>query len=255
MAKRWMQIASGDLRFMVDVDFFLSGYGCAYGSGCPGTEGDSAMGCCGHGAEVEEDEVESLSHYVSLLSPGTWEHHGESWVERVRYSWKDWLPWTQPKFNTALTERGCIFSNSKDFDGGMGCALHIAATARGESHVGTKPSPCWMVPIRFEWDEAHEMYWLRAHGDSDWGYKNDWWCTEPASEDVEQIAWQNKSPVYQRFAEELAAMFDEQELASAYIEDIEPVLHGLWENSGRKVRTGTVPVTISNIGGSTNFPL
>ena len=46
--------------------------------------------------------------------------------------------------------RACIFLNRPGFEGGAGCALHIAALEAGERPMDWKPSVCWQVPIRLE---------------------------------------------------------------------------------------------------------
>ena len=78
----------------------------------------------------------------------------------------------------------CIFLNRPGFEGGAGCALHIAALEVGERPMDWKPSVCWQVPIRLEHstdESGHLTSRLREWKRRDWGEGgNDfgWWCTE-----------------------------------------------------------------------------
>lgn len=242
MAKRWVQVFADGESIMLDVDFLLSGYGCAFGNGCEGSCNDPASGCCNHGAVMSWDEVDSVEDYVDLLTPEQWEHHGRKWLATDRRKWwwpKSWDPATR------LTPDGhaCIFSNSADFAGGAGCALHIAALQRGESHVGTKPFACWQFPLRFDWDDNSETYWLYGLDPEWWGTEKHWYCLNPDSNDVEAIAWANPNPVFHRYDEELRGVFSENDVPDAYESAVLPVLEKLYERA-EKVTSGFVPVTI-----------
>ena len=234
---------------MLDVDFLLSDYGCAWGKGCKGIHGEPNHGCCAIGVNIGEEELEKVTHYVGLLSKGTWENYGQPWLTRWIGNWRDWFRAPQPNTTLRPDGEGCVFSNSADFSGGAGCAFHIAAMARGESYIGTKPYACWSIPLRLEFDNHTDMYWLRGVGEDDWGYgSNQWWCLDPASVDVEEIAWANHEPVYQRYDEVLAAMFDAEELAPIYVEQVKPMLDHLWKRVP-KVTSGVIPVTIRDMSG------
>ena len=232
---------------MVDVDFMLSGYGCAWGVGCKGIHGDAIHGCCAIGANVLEEEVEEIEQYTEMLAPDVWEHYGVEWLVRRRDTWRDWLPWAEPEYNTALRPDGqaCVFSNSPDFPTGAGCALHHAAIRRGDSPVGTRPYICWSIPLRLSWDEENELFWLRGYGMADWGDDGttDWWCLEPHAVDVESIAWAHTEPLFQRSDEELCAMFSAEEIPGVYEEWIKPLLQGMWDRKPQ-VKEGVVPVII-----------
>ena len=80
----------------------------------------------------------------------------------------------------------CIFLNRPGFAGGEGCALHLAALASGESPTEWKPSVCWQLPLRIDWQEidadtesATVRRWTRADW-SDHGRTMAWCCTERA---------------------------------------------------------------------------
>ena len=55
---------------------------------------------------------------------------------------------TAPTTITRLVDDACIFLNRPGFEGGAGCALHIAALEAGERPLDWKPNVCWQVPIR-----------------------------------------------------------------------------------------------------------
>ena len=50
----------------------------------------------------------------------------------------------------------CIFLNRPGFGGGEGCALHIAAVDAGDSPTEWKPSVCWQLPLRVDWQEIDD---------------------------------------------------------------------------------------------------
>ena len=81
---------------------------------------------------------------------------------------------------------------------------------------------------------------------SEWGDELDWYCMDPNSEDVENIAWANKEPVYQRYADEIAAMVEMDGFGlDSYLSDGKPVLDHLWERAP-KVNNGVAPVTLTS---------
>jgi len=254
MAKRWVEVATLDgesqepVSVMLDIEFLMSGYSCAWGSGCKGIYGDPNHGCCQIGVLVDEDERSAMEHYVSLLAPGNWENHGQPWLERWPHGgWRNKLS-MNPEMNTTLRPDGkaCIFSNSADFAGGAGCALHLAAMARGESYIGTKPYACWSIPIRLSYDEDHNAYWLRGTAMSEWGDELDWYCMDPNAEDVGAIAWAESEPVYQRYDDVITAMVEMEGFGlTSYLSDVKPVLDHLWERAP-KVNSGAVPVTLTS---------
>ena len=78
----------------------------------------------------------------------------------------------------------CIFLNRPGFAGGEGCALHIAAVDAGDSPTDWKPSVCWQLPLRIDWqeiDDETESATVRRWSRSDWGEHGTtmaWCCTE-----------------------------------------------------------------------------
>jgi hypothetical protein len=85
---------------------------------------------------------------------------------------------------TRVIDRACIFLNRPGFEGGAGCALHLAAIDADESPMDWKPSVCWQLPIRVEWerrDERTEVATVRRWSRADWGEEGEtmaWCCTE-----------------------------------------------------------------------------
>ncbi|MHB8594194.1 MAG: hypothetical protein ACYDB3_07670, partial [Acidimicrobiales bacterium] len=100
----------------------------------------------------------------------------------------------------------CIFLNRAGFDGGAGCALHLAALDAGESPVDFKPSVCWQLPIKVDWepgDDGTEVATVRRWTRGDWGAEGAtmaWCCTEGAR------AYVGDRPVVEQMAEELEAI-------------------------------------------------
>ena len=100
----------------------------------------------------------------------------------------------------------CIFLNRPDFDGGAGCALHLAAVDAGESPMEWKPSVCWQLPIKVDWaagpgetEVATVHRWRRR----DWGAEGEtmaWCCTE------EPEAYRGRRPVVESLGAELEAI-------------------------------------------------
>ncbi len=90
----------------------------------------------------------------------------------------------ETRTHTRVIDGACVFLNRPGFAGGSGCALHIAAVEAGESPIEWKPSVCWQLPIRVDWEPvdgvtetAHVRRWTRA----DWGEHGTtmaWCCTE-----------------------------------------------------------------------------
>ena len=77
--------------------------------------------------------------------------------------------------HTRVVEHGhdaCIFLNRPGFEGGAGCALHIAAVDAGDSPTEWKPSVCWQLPLRIDWqeiDDDTESATVRRWSRADWG--------------------------------------------------------------------------------------
>jgi hypothetical protein len=108
--------------------------------------------------------------------------------------------------STRVVDGACIFLNRPDFEGGAGCALHLAALDLDESPVGLKPSVCWQLPIKVDWEpreDGTEVATVRGWTRSDWGAEGEtmaWCCTEGS------MAYVGEHPVVESLAEELTEL-------------------------------------------------
>src|ERR1019366_2823753 len=86
--------------------------------------------------------------------------------------------------HTRVVDGACIFLNRPGFTGGAGCALHLEAVAAGESPIECKPSVCWHLPIKVDWEagpDHREVATVRRWSRRDWGAEGvtmAWCCTE-----------------------------------------------------------------------------
>ena len=105
-----------------------------------------------------------------------------------------------------MVDGACIFFNRPDFEGGSGCALHLAAIAASESPTEWKPSVCWQLPIKVDWvqgDGDTEVATVRRWSRADWddeGKTMNWCCTEG------ERAYVGEQRVLESLAPELEAL-------------------------------------------------
>lgn len=172
-------IESADGRWSFDLDFLASNWRCLWGDGCQGI-GDSPTpelhhGCCSLGAELlDDDEAMEIAALAACIDPVRFEHHAAA-AESI---FSD-----DRRRHTRVVDGACIFFNSVEFEGGVGCALHLEALASGESPTDWKPSICWQLPIKIDHTERGGVreHHLRAWRRSDWGPGGDdmaWCCTQ-----------------------------------------------------------------------------
>ena len=90
--------------------------------------------------------------------------------------------------------------------------MHLAAVAAGESPIDWKPSVCWQLPVRVEWEmqpDGIEHATVRRWSRADWGDEGTtmaWCCTEgPPGEG----AYVGDRPVIDSLADELAGIAGE----------------------------------------------
>jgi hypothetical protein len=197
------EIVDGDVTWRFDRSFLTSRWTCIWGRGCLGIHAqptpELGEGCCSIGAELGDvDEARLISAMAAMLTPAELEHHAEAHVGGI---FRD-----QTCTATRVVDGACIFFNRPGFAGGTGCALHIAAVARGESPVEWKPSVCWQLPIKVDWapdgDDA-EIATVRAWTRGDWGDEGDemaWCCTEG------ELAYVGDRPVVESLGEEIEAI-------------------------------------------------
>jgi hypothetical protein len=194
------EIADGTTTWRFDTDFLRSNWTCIWGRGCQGILDERAPelghGCCSVGAELDgEDEAHLISALAATLDPDRFEHHGAATDGGVFA--------TEERTSTRVVDGACIFLNRPGFPGGAGCALHLAAEDHGDSPVGLKPSVCWQLPIRVDWEEGDdgtELATVRRWERRDWGSDGEtmaWWCTEGPD------AFVGERPVLESMAETL----------------------------------------------------
>jgi hypothetical protein len=175
------EIVDGDVTWRLDRAFLTSNWTCLWGRGCKGILDVPAehlnQGCCSIGAELADpEEAMTISALAATLDPEFFQFHQAIDADDV---FSD-----SARTNTKVVDGACIFLNRPGFDGGEGCALHIAAIRAGESPTAWKPSVCWQLPIKVDWEastDGKETATLRRWERRDWGEDGDsmhWCCTE-----------------------------------------------------------------------------
>lgn len=208
--------------WVFDATYLRSNYMCIFGCGCQGVLDEPApelgQGCCSFGAHfVDTDDVANVEQYFARVEPKHMQFHAKA-IKKGYLRDGDPDDAGDPTVMTRLVEhdgtKACIFLNRPDFEGGGGCALHIAADDLGERMMDWKPQVCWQVPIRLEHSEdesGHVTSRLREWKRRDWGSGGDdfgWWCTE------EPDAFVGSLPLYASARDEIvelvgAAIYDQ----------------------------------------------
>lgn len=198
-----IEISEGDTTWRFDPSFLKSNWTCIWGRGCLGILPEPAVGlgqgCCSIGAELDgDDEARMIDALAATLDPARFEYH-EAATEGGVFS-------DGSRSNTRVVEGACIFLNRAGFAGGAGCALHLAALDCGESPVDWKPSVCWQLPIKVDWEPSgddSEVATVRGWTRADWGAEGEtmaWCCTEG------DRAYVGDRPVVESMVEELTAI-------------------------------------------------
>jgi ferredoxin len=149
-------------------------------------------------APEHEDEARMISARAAMLEPARFEHHAEAQADGV---FSD-----ETRLHTRVVDGACIFLNRPGFAGGAGCALHLEALAQDESPVDWKPSVCWQLPIKVDWElqgDDTEVATVRRWTRQDWGAEGTtmaWCCTE------EPEAFVGDQRVLDSMGEELEAL-------------------------------------------------
>jgi len=174
------EIDAGETVWRFDRDFLASNWTCIWGKGCKGinaTTDTLGHGCCSLGAELDGiDEARNLSAATAMIPSHLFQfhleaHEGTVFADEI-YS------------ATRVIDGVCIFHNRNGFAGGEGCALHLAAEYFDESPMDWKPSVCWQLPIKVDWEMREdnvEVATVRRWSRADWGdhgTKMAWCCTE-----------------------------------------------------------------------------
>lgn len=201
----YVEIVDGETVWRFERGFLESNWTCLWGRGCKGILDHPAehlqQGCCSVGAEMaDEQEAMTISALAATLSASIWQHHAHRDANDVFSS--------DQRNNTKLVDDACIFLNRLGFPGGAGCALHLAAEQAGESPIDWKPSVCWQLPIRVDWEDhgAVEHATVRRWSRADWGAEGKtmaWCCTEAPD------AYIGEEPVIDSLAAELTALANE----------------------------------------------
>src|SRR5438445_4955194 len=167
------EIDAGDTVWRFDTTFLTSNWRCLWGRGCQGILPEPAEhlghACCSFGADLgDEDEARMISALAATLPPARFEHHAEASCDGI---FSD-----ASRVHTRVVDGACIFLNRPGFVGGAGCALHLAAIDADESPIQWKPSVCWQLPIKVDWEpgpDGTEVATVRRWARRDWGEEGD----------------------------------------------------------------------------------
>ncbi len=197
------EIVDGDTTWRFDTSFLRSNWSCIWGRGCQGILPAPAehlgQGCCSIGADLDgEDEAMRISALAATLAPARFQHHAEADDGGIFGD--------KSRTATRLVDGACIFLNRPGFPGGAGCALHVEALRSGESPIDWKPSVCWQLPLKVDWEPGEgdtEVATVRGWERGDWGAEGEtmaWCCTEGSQ------AYVGARPVVESLGEELEAI-------------------------------------------------
>lgn len=202
----FVEIVDGATTWRFEPTFMRSNWTCIFGRGCQGILDHPAaelhQGCCSVGAEMSDvDEAMTLSATAAAVPEDLWQFH-DTVDQNDVFS-------DETRTNTKVVDGACIFLNRPGFSGGLGCALHLAAERAGESPIDWKPSVCWQLPIRVDWDDpgdGTETATVRRWSRADWGDEGRtmaWMCTD------EPEPYVGDAPVVESLHDELVALAGE----------------------------------------------
>jgi hypothetical protein len=212
LEREWVTVVDPEddhRHYTFDVSFLLSGYTCIYGAGCQGVRSDGpdeTVGCCLHGAYLnEDDDADELARLVTEELDGeAMQLHAEALADGVLE--ED----DEGESHTRVLDGACIFQNRAGFAAGTGCALHHLAERRGEHHMTFKPTVCWQLPLHRTIDERTandggtlEVHTIAAFERGHWGEGGadfDWYCLE------DPAAFRGRRPLYRSMERELRTM-------------------------------------------------
>lgn len=188
-----IEIVRNDTVWRFERTFLESNWTCLFGRGCKGILDHPAeelnQGCCSLGAHfgdgpAGEAEAMNVDAYASMLTPQQFQYHHLAHGEPDHDSGANGIFGDTERTHTRVVDGACIFLNRPGFEGGEGCALHLAALESEESPTEWKPSVCWQLPLRIDWqeiDDATESATVRRWTRADWGDHGRtmaWCCTE-----------------------------------------------------------------------------
>jgi len=218
MGDDFIEIERGDTLWRFEREFLESNWTCLFGHGCKGILEQPAeelnQGCCSLGAHFGDGlagqaEAMNVGAYAAMLGSEQFQYHGVAHGDPDPTTGANGVFGDEARTHTRVVEGACIFLNRPGFPGGEGCALHIAALESDESPTEWKPSVCWQLPLRIDWNEidaASESATVRRWTRADWsdhGRTMAWCCTE-RSEGAE--AYSGGERVIDSMADELIAL-------------------------------------------------
>lgn len=202
----WISFEDDHTRrtWVFDATFLRSNWSCIYGAGCQGIlDADAShmnQGCCSYGAHfIDDADVQTVVESSARLTKEQWQFKKKGKAGGI-FGVEDGVT------TTRLVDDACIFLNRPGFEGGEGCAFHIAALAAGERPMDWKPDVCWQVPLRLEEHTDEQGYvtsTLREWKRRDWGdggHEFHWWCTD------DHQAFVGGKPAYQYLRDEIVEM-------------------------------------------------
>lgn len=207
MEPEYEAITDGATTWRFERSFFESRWTCIWGRGCLGIDAEPApelgLGCCSVGAEMgDEDEAMMIAALAATLPEDRFQFAPEAARDGVFSS--------DERSNTRIVDGACIFLNRPGFEGGAGCALHLAALQAEESPTHWKPSVCWQLPVHVDWEDGPdgtETATVRRWSRADWGPEGEtmaWCCTEGTR------AYVGEQPVVESLSDELLEMAGER---------------------------------------------
>ena len=191
----FVEIVRAGTVWRFEREFLESNWTCLFGRGCKGIlERDATelnQGCCSLGAHfgdgpAGEAEAMNVAAYAAMLTPEQFQFHAVANARPDPDDQATGIFGNEERTHTRVVDGACIFLNRPGFAGGEGCALHIAAIEFDESPTEWKPSVCWQLPLRIDWQELDadtEQATVRRWSRSDWGDHGRtmaWCCTERA---------------------------------------------------------------------------
>lgn len=224
--ERYIDIVRPNTVWRFERAFLESNWTCLFGQGCKGILDHDAtdlnQGCCSLGAHFGDGpaghaEAMNVDAYAAMLTPEQFQFHHiarrTAPTDDTDDTGANGIFGDAERTHTRVVEGACIFLNRPGFAGGEGCALHIAALECDESPTEWKPSVCWQLPLRIDWEEIDadtELATVRRWTRADWGTHGTtmaWCCTEP-SEGGE--AYSGDQQVIDSLADELTALAGEE---------------------------------------------
>jgi len=218
-AEQFVEITQAQTVWRFEREFLESNWTCLFGNGCKGIlEHDATdlnQGCCSLGAHFGDGpagraEAMNVDAYAAMLSPEQFQfHHVAQATAPHEATGANGIFGDAERTHTRVVDGACIFLNRPGFAGGEGCALHIGALETGESPTEWKPSVCWQLPLRVDWEEIDddtELATVRRWTRADWGRHGTtmaWCCTE-RSDGGE--AYTGDEQVVDSLADELTAL-------------------------------------------------